>query len=70
MKLHTLSEEKLKEVLTAFSGVELPPLWKPRPNQFVKVETIPYLGTGKMDLRRIKEVALENAMVKDEVGEE
>ena len=67
--LHTLGEDKLKDALAAFSGVELPALWKPRANQFVRVEVIPFLGTGKMDLRRIKEVALENATVNDEAGE-
>jgi len=63
--LHTLSDDKLKDALEKFASVELPPLWKPKPTQFIKVEAIPYLGTGKMDLRRIKEVALERAGVDD-----
>ena len=57
--LHTLSEEKLKEVLEQFSSVDLPPLWKPRAAQFINVEALPYLGSGKLDLRKIKEMALE-----------
>lgn len=64
--LHTLADDKLKDALEKFSEVELPALWKPRANQFVKVETIPYLGTGKMDLRRIKEVAMEKASLLEE----
>jgi acyl-[acyl-carrier-protein]-phospholipid O-acyltransferase/long-chain-fatty-acid--[acyl-carrier-protein] ligase len=59
--LHTLAEEKIETVLEKFSATELPPLWKPRGNQFFKIEAIPYLGTGKLDLRRIKELALELA---------
>jgi len=39
----------------------LPALWKPRPDQFLHVEALPYLGTGKLDLRRIKEVALKGS---------
>ena len=58
MVLHVLSEEKLRDALEKFSATDLPPLWKPKRNQFVKVEAIPYLGTGKLDLRRIKETAL------------
>jgi len=56
--LHTLSEEKLKVCLERFVKVELPALWKPRPDQFVRIEALPYLGTGKLDLRRMKELAL------------
>jgi acyl-[acyl-carrier-protein]-phospholipid O-acyltransferase/long-chain-fatty-acid--[acyl-carrier-protein] ligase len=37
---------------------ELPNLWKPSKDCFVKVETLPLLGTGKLDLRGIREVAL------------
>ena len=46
--------------LEKFSANDLPPLWKPRANQFFKIEAIPYLGTGKLDLRRIKEFVAAN----------
>ncbi|MCU1305510.1 MAG: AMP-dependent synthetase and ligase [Acidobacteriaceae bacterium] len=59
--LHVLAEEKLSAVLECFSATDLPPLWKPRGNQFFKIDAIPYLGTGKLDLRRIKELALQLA---------
>jgi acyl-[acyl-carrier-protein]-phospholipid O-acyltransferase/long-chain-fatty-acid--[acyl-carrier-protein] ligase len=35
----------------------LPNLWKPRADQFFRVDQIPLLGTGKLDLRKIKEIA-------------
>ena len=57
--LHTLAPEALEPVLKSFAECELPPLWKPRANQFVRVEALPYLGTGKLDLRRMKELAAE-----------
>jgi acyl-[acyl-carrier-protein]-phospholipid O-acyltransferase/long-chain-fatty-acid--[acyl-carrier-protein] ligase len=59
--LHVLPEDKIKETIERFSATELPPLWKPKPNQFVKIDALPYLGTGKLDLRKIKETALELA---------
>jgi acyl-[acyl-carrier-protein]-phospholipid O-acyltransferase / long-chain-fatty-acid--[acyl-carrier-protein] ligase len=57
--LHTLPEDKLQECLAQLSKSELPALWKPRPDQFVHVDSLPYLGTGKLDLRRLKEIAVE-----------
>jgi acyl-[acyl-carrier-protein]-phospholipid O-acyltransferase/long-chain-fatty-acid--[acyl-carrier-protein] ligase len=59
MVLHTLPEEKLKETLALLAKCDLPALWRPRPDQFVRVEKLPYLGTGKLDLRRARELALE-----------
>jgi len=55
--LHTLPNERLQECLAQFSKSDLPALWKPRPDQFLHVESLPYLGTGKLDLRRLKEIA-------------
>ena len=57
--LHTLGEERLKEVLTRFAEVDLPALWKPRADQFRRIDALPYLGTGKVDLRRVKELGAE-----------
>jgi len=57
--LHTLPAEELKPVLERLGESGLPNLWIPRPNQFFAVEELPHLGTGKLDLRRVKEMALE-----------
>jgi acyl-[acyl-carrier-protein]-phospholipid O-acyltransferase / long-chain-fatty-acid--[acyl-carrier-protein] ligase len=59
--LHTLDEEALKQVLTKVGELDLPALWKPRSDQFRRIETMPYLGTGKLDLRRVKELGNELA---------
>jgi acyl-[acyl-carrier-protein]-phospholipid O-acyltransferase / long-chain-fatty-acid--[acyl-carrier-protein] ligase len=59
--LHTLDEQGLKEVLTKLGELDLPALWKPRPDQFRRIEAMPYLGTGKLDLRRVKELGNELA---------
>jgi len=57
--LHTLPEEGLRECLDRLAKSDLPALWKPRPDQFLHVQNLPYLGTGKLDLRRLRELALE-----------
>jgi acyl-[acyl-carrier-protein]-phospholipid O-acyltransferase / long-chain-fatty-acid--[acyl-carrier-protein] ligase len=59
--LHTLAEEKLGPVLERLAQSDLPALWRPRPNQFFRVESLPYLGTGKLDLRALKSKAAEMA---------
>ena len=59
--LHTLPEEKLAPVLEKLAQSDLPALWKPRANQFFHVDTLPYLGTGKLDLRALKTKAAELA---------
>jgi acyl-[acyl-carrier-protein]-phospholipid O-acyltransferase/long-chain-fatty-acid--[acyl-carrier-protein] ligase len=56
--LHNLSEEKLKSVVEKLGHADLPNLWLPRPNQFFHVAEFPHLGTGKLDLRRIRDLAL------------
>jgi acyl-[acyl-carrier-protein]-phospholipid O-acyltransferase/long-chain-fatty-acid--[acyl-carrier-protein] ligase len=55
--LHTLKEDVLKECLEKLSKSDLPALWKPRPDQFLFIDRLPYLGTGKLDLRRLREIA-------------
>jgi acyl-[acyl-carrier-protein]-phospholipid O-acyltransferase/long-chain-fatty-acid--[acyl-carrier-protein] ligase len=57
--LHTLADDKLQECLAQLARSDLPALWKPRPDQFIHVDALPYLGTGKMDLRRLKQIAVE-----------
>ena len=56
--IHTLPESKLAPVLEKFAQCDLPALWKPKSGQFVHVDAIPVLGTGKMDLRGIKALAM------------
>jgi len=57
--LHTLPEEKLKECLEKLPQMDLPSLWVPRANQFFHVDALPHLGTGKLDLRKIRDLALQ-----------
>ena len=59
--LHKLADDKLQPCLEKLSQCDLPNLWKPRAEQFFRVEAFPLLGTGKLDLRRVKETAAQLA---------
>lgn len=41
------------------SAGALPKLWIPGPDDFVEVDELPVLGTGKLDLRRLRQIAEE-----------
>jgi len=53
--------EELHEIITKSN---LPNIWKPRRNNYVKIDSMPLLGSGKLDLKRLKKMAL--AAKKDE----
>ena len=55
--IHTADGELLKEVLTQLSNAPIPNLWKPKPAQFHFVPSLPYLGTGKLDLKELQRIA-------------
>jgi acyl-[acyl-carrier-protein]-phospholipid O-acyltransferase/long-chain-fatty-acid--[acyl-carrier-protein] ligase len=55
--LHKLDDESLRRCLEMLAKSDLPNLWKPRGDHFIRVENFPYLGTGKLDLRRVREMA-------------
>ena len=59
--LHTLNEDVLQDCLEKLAKSDFPALWKPRPDLFFHVEQLPYLGTGKLDLRRLREMATAQA---------
>jgi len=57
--LHLLEQQELQAILDKLPQAGLPNLWTPRANQFFFVEELPHLGTGKLDLRRIRELAMQ-----------
>jgi acyl-[acyl-carrier-protein]-phospholipid O-acyltransferase / long-chain-fatty-acid--[acyl-carrier-protein] ligase len=59
--LHKLSDAALAECLEKFAACDLPNLWKPKAESFFRVENFPLLGTGKLDLRGVKEIAAKLA---------
>jgi acyl-[acyl-carrier-protein]-phospholipid O-acyltransferase/long-chain-fatty-acid--[acyl-carrier-protein] ligase len=60
--LTTLSDQALGPVLEKLSQCDLPALWKPKANLFFYTEKLPMLGTGKTDLRGVKQVATSMAL--------
>jgi acyl-[acyl-carrier-protein]-phospholipid O-acyltransferase/long-chain-fatty-acid--[acyl-carrier-protein] ligase len=57
--LHTLDENLITDILAKLSASGLPNLFIPSRSQFIKVDVLPVLGTGKLDLRGIKRMAME-----------
>jgi len=59
--LHNLTEDRLKSCLEKLVASDLPNLWKPRSDSFFHVKEFPHLGSGKLDLRAIKDLARQLA---------
>jgi 1-acyl-sn-glycerol-3-phosphate acyltransferase len=57
--LHKLEDSQLGFCLEKLAESDLPNLWKPRRDQFLRVDAIPYLGTGKLNLQKVRELAQE-----------
>ncbi len=57
--LHTLDETAIPSLLEKVAVRGLPNLFIPRRDHFLKVDTLPMLGTGKLDLRQVKRVAMD-----------
>jgi acyl-[acyl-carrier-protein]-phospholipid O-acyltransferase/long-chain-fatty-acid--[acyl-carrier-protein] ligase len=56
--LHKLNDAGLAACLEKLAQSDLPNLWKPRADQFFHVDDLPYLGTGKLDLRQVRDIAV------------
>ena len=56
--LHTGLAQSPQELCRALAALGLPPLWIPSPDSFCRVEELPLLGSGKLDLKRLKECGL------------
>lgn len=56
--VHKPLSKPLDELYRDLSSSGLPNLWVPSRDSFLEVEEIPVLGTGKIDLRGLKELAL------------
>jgi len=47
------------EICRSLQATGMPPLWIPSPDSFFEVESIPLLGTGKVDLKAVEQLAGE-----------
>jgi acyl-[acyl-carrier-protein]-phospholipid O-acyltransferase/long-chain-fatty-acid--[acyl-carrier-protein] ligase len=57
--VHKPLPKGVDEVLAELNSSGLPNLWIPSRDSFLEVADIPHLGTGKVDLKGLKELALE-----------
>jgi acyl-[acyl-carrier-protein]-phospholipid O-acyltransferase/long-chain-fatty-acid--[acyl-carrier-protein] ligase len=57
--LHTTGDDRVAEALEKLSSSGLPNLFIPRRDHFLKVDALPILGTGKLDLRAARRIAEE-----------
>jgi acyl-[acyl-carrier-protein]-phospholipid O-acyltransferase/long-chain-fatty-acid--[acyl-carrier-protein] ligase len=55
--LHTLDPAAIPDVLAKVQASGLPNLFIPRADQFIRIERLPLLGTGKLDLRELRRLA-------------
>jgi acyl-[acyl-carrier-protein]-phospholipid O-acyltransferase/long-chain-fatty-acid--[acyl-carrier-protein] ligase len=55
--LHTLPDGQLEELLDRLEHSDLPNLWRPRTGAFYRIDQIPVLGTGKMDIKAVRALA-------------
>lgn len=67
--LHLLDESAIPNLLEKAAANGLPNLFLPRRDNFIKVDQLPILGTGKLDLRALKRLALEHTTKSDHSSE-
>ncbi|MGH7772206.1 MAG: MFS transporter, partial [Candidatus Binatia bacterium] len=56
---YTQKEVAPEELWNKLNAADLPKLWIPKKENLYRVEAIPVLGTGKVDLKKVKAIALE-----------
>ncbi|HEV2494908.1 MAG TPA: AMP-binding protein [Terriglobia bacterium] len=55
--LHTELDLSVDELLRRLRDSSLPRLWLPKRENFFRVDTLPVLGSGKLDLKSVKDLA-------------
>jgi acyl-[acyl-carrier-protein]-phospholipid O-acyltransferase/long-chain-fatty-acid--[acyl-carrier-protein] ligase len=55
--IHTQLEQSSQEICDHLKSLGLPNIWVPSPDSYLLVEEMPVLGTGKLDLKGLAELA-------------
>ncbi len=58
--LHLPIEKSPAEICKHLKSIGLPNLWIPSPDSFMEIETMPLLGSGKLDLKKVAQMAFEH----------
>lgn len=56
--LHTALDKSPREICQALAATGMPNLWIPSPDSFYEVPALPVLGSGKLDLKEMRAIAL------------
>jgi acyl-[acyl-carrier-protein]-phospholipid O-acyltransferase/long-chain-fatty-acid--[acyl-carrier-protein] ligase len=49
-----------KDICDRLGTIGVPNLWIPSPDSFLEVESIPVLGSGKVDLKAVSDMAKQH----------
>ena len=60
--LHTLANGSIPDIVARATAQGLPNLFLPRQDHFLKVDKLPLLGSGKLDLCAVKRIATERLL--------
>ena len=63
--VHTYDETKIPDLLEKVGAIGLSNLFIPSKSNFIKVDALPVLGTGKLDLRALKLIAMDRLLARD-----
>ena len=66
---YTGSQMRPDELWERLCQTELPRLWLPRRDSLMQVDAIPMLGTGKVDLRGLRQLAVDRLAVPVATGQ-
>ncbi len=55
--VHTDLNKTEAEIMDLLKTLDIPNLWKPNSKDWIQVESLPLLGTGKLDFRAMKDLA-------------
>jgi acyl-[acyl-carrier-protein]-phospholipid O-acyltransferase/long-chain-fatty-acid--[acyl-carrier-protein] ligase len=50
------SPQKLHQII---ANSDLPNMWKPRPDNYIKVDSMPVLGSGKLNIMKLRKIAAD-----------
>jgi acyl-[acyl-carrier-protein]-phospholipid O-acyltransferase/long-chain-fatty-acid--[acyl-carrier-protein] ligase len=57
--LHTLDDTQLESLFARYESCGLPNLFLPKKNAYHRIDELPVLGSGKLNIREVKALALE-----------
>jgi len=66
--LHTELGVSADDLLKRLRETNLPKLWLPRKENFFPIDALPMLGSGKLDLHHVKEMAKKITTAQPEVA--